>query len=292
MVARRLDRVSDCCRDVLCVASLLGREFSGDLVAAVTGHGTDAVVSGLDEAAGLGLVRPLAPQEADGTSLGYPADFAFLHDLVREAIAARINPLERRALHARIASALEATPGSADDLGRLAALVHHLRLGRQSAAAARYATRLGDAAMRAHAHAEAARAYRIATELAPSAVGITDLPTPAELFVRLGDAALAAGDAGAVDAFITAETHYAAAGDRHGVARVRRRLGTVHARREEFDLAVAYLEAALELLTELEQESGPADWRAEAEMAEVLVELGSIRGLSLGHYVQVVALGR
>ena len=298
IVERRLDRVGDEGRAILEVAALVGRQIPVDLVASVAGLDPDAVAALLDEAGRAALVRPVAPADVDAAAVGFVPDFAFVHDRVRETIDAGINPVRRRSLHARIAAAIEAagagTSGGAStgDLIRLATLTHHWRLARQPATAAAWARRLGDAAMRAHAHAEAARAFRLAVELAPPATG-GDQATAAGLWLALGDAALAAGAGDAADAFVAAEACSAAAGDRAGVARARRRLGAVHARREEFDLAVAYLAAALALLTELAQEAGPADsGPVEAEMAEVLVDLGGIRGLSLGRYDDAIAAGR
>lgn len=295
VIERRLDNVGAACRDVLQVAALAGRQISVDLVAAVAELAPAEVAALLVEAASAALVRVVAP-DALGGETAPAVDFEFLHDRTRETVAASVDPVRRRAVHGRIAAVLEreGRRGGADEMSRLAALTHHARLARQPDRAAAFAARLGDAAMRAHAHVEAAAAYRIAVELAPrSGPAVETMPPLPELRLRLGEAALAAGEADAIDALAAAETGFAAMGDRQGVAGARRRLGTAWARREAFDLAVPYLEGALTILSDLRSAALDTATGAalDAEMAEVLIELGSIQGLSLGRYDDAVAAG-
>ncbi|MGH2534577.1 MAG: helix-turn-helix transcriptional regulator [Thermomicrobiales bacterium] len=284
VIQRRLERVGDSCRAVLECAALAGRAISVDLIAAATEQSPDTVADLCDEAVRAALVRLVMPDETAAARTGLPIDFEFLHDRVRESIAAGINPVRRRGVHARLAAALEAGGGADDDLARLAALTHHWQHARQGERAARFAELLGDAAIRAHAYIEAARAYRLAVDLVPAATDHAAGRSRGDLLLKLGDAALAMSAAEAIDAYAAAERAFAADGDDHGAARALHGLGSAHARREELDLAVAYLEAAV---TALERCAPEAD-----ALTEALVEIGTILGTGLGRYDDAIRVGR
>ncbi|HEU0113774.1 MAG TPA: AAA family ATPase, partial [Thermomicrobiales bacterium] len=280
---RRLERLDASGQLLLATAALTGRVFSADIVAAAAAMSRDAADDLFAEAARRGLLRA-----ADDIDIG--ADFCFPHDRVREAIAAAIDPGRRRRLHARIAAALEAD-GRLDEFSRLAALGHHRRQARQFEAAAAAAIRLGDCAMRAHAHREAARAYRTALDLLPDCAPLVGGVARADALLRLGDAALAAADPGAVDALRAAEAAALAAGDERAVAGARRRLGAAFARREEFAPAVACLESGRALLERSIDAAGDGQADLDIELADVLIELAEIEGISLGRYDAAIAGG-
>lgn len=292
IIERRLRDLSDAGRTVLEAAALIGRQIPAALVATVVGIEEEEVGTLLEDATRAALVRPVSIADVDAADMGFPSDFAFLHDRIRETIDAGINPVRRRRLHGRIADALEdAAP--VDRLAVLSALTHHRRRAGQPAAAAVAAERLGDAAMLAHAHAEAARAYRTAVNLAPAAGVAREGSRHGQLLLRLGEAALAAGAADGIDAVVAAEAAFRAVGDRRGMARAERRLGAAHARREEFELAVTYLQTAQKRLSGLAREKEAGDIAGlQTETAEVLVELCSIWGLSLGRYDEAEAAGQ
>jgi len=292
IIERRLDRVGKACGAALEVAALAGRQVAVDLVAAATEAEPSLVAALLDHAAALDLVRPAEPGGGRVAGLDRPADFVFSHDRVRETITAQINPVRRRELHARLGRALAAVPGREGDLARLAALTHHFRLAQQRDEAAAYAARLGEAAMRAHAHAEALRAFRTAVDLAPE--GATTGVARAELLLKLGDAALAAGDAAELDAYADAKALFSAADDPRGAARALRRLGTAYARREAFELAVASFEAALAMLEEIAESRSPdtPTTGIDTDLAEALIELATVQASSLARYEEAAANGR
>jgi predicted ATPase len=151
-------------------------------------------------------VRALDPAEGNATAIEGDAEFAFVHDRIRETIDRRVNPVRRRAIHARLGAALEATAPAGEDLVRLATLTHHWRLARQPDRAALAAERLGDAAMRAHAYAEAADAYRAALDARAVGGDGSGAPTAdPSLLLRVADAAFASGADTAADAYAAAE---------------------------------------------------------------------------------------
>jgi hypothetical protein len=108
------------------------------------------------------------------------------HDRVRETVARRLDRDDARALHARLAGALEAS-GSAE----LEALALHFQAAGEVAAALTYATRAADQAAAAFAFDHASHLYRIALGL----VG-RDARAARELEAKLADA-LASGGRGA-----------------------------------------------------------------------------------------------
>src|SRR6185503_2416109 len=101
------------------------------------------------------------------------------HDRVRAAVFLHLEEPEARALHERLARALESAQGGADP----EALSSHWREAGDNARAADYAAKAAEAAARALAFDRAARLYRLSLELKPD-------PGPAapDLFSHLGEA--------------------------------------------------------------------------------------------------------
>ena len=275
VIERRLGRLDPRERQTLDVAALAGREVPVDVVAAAVGRDPAAVAADLAAAAAVGLLV-FRPQTADPF-----AGFAFPHDGVREGVAALVPVADRARLHGAIADAL-AAQGSADDLRRLAARLHHLRLARRPDAAT-VAVALADRAMRSQAHRVAAQAYRVALTLDPDGA-LTGLPRH-ETLLRAGAARLAAGDPAAEEAFREAEAAAGRAGALRAVAAARRRRALLLARHEAFPEATALLRETLALLPPTGDAAGAL------ERAEVLVDLAGIAGLSTGDYAAALAAG-
>jgi len=91
-VDRRVDALGDRERQVLSVASLIGREAADPLLRAVVGADVDAALAAIERA---GLMR------------SGPGEHAFVHDLVRETMRDRLPPDERRAGYAAIVDAAD-----------------------------------------------------------------------------------------------------------------------------------------------------------------------------------------
>ena len=275
VIERRLRRLGADERRTLDAAALIGREPPADLLAAVTGREPAAVAADLTAAVAVGLLVR-RPDPADPL-----AGFAFPHDGVREGVAAQVAAADRVRLHGAIADAL-AAQGPADDLRRLAARLHHLRLAR-SPEAAPAAVALAERAMRSQAHRVAARAYRMALALDPDGAR-TGLPRH-ETLLRVGAARLAAGDPAAEEAFREAEDAAGRAGALRAVAAAQRRRALLLARREDFPEATALLREALALLPPTDDAAGAL------ERADALIDLAGIAGLSTGDYPAALAAG-
>jgi predicted ATPase len=86
-------------KEVAQVAACLGREFSHEMLLAVSPLGTDALETALERLAASGLIRRQGAAPA--------ALYAFRHALVQEAAYQSLLRTRRRELHACIARAVE-----------------------------------------------------------------------------------------------------------------------------------------------------------------------------------------
>jgi class 3 adenylate cyclase/tetratricopeptide (TPR) repeat protein len=95
----RLDRLDPLARQVAQIASVIGREFSAELLSAVMDRPGHALQDILDRLVGSGLVHLRGPQTG--------AAYEFKHALLQEAAYEGMLRSVRRTLHARIARTLE-----------------------------------------------------------------------------------------------------------------------------------------------------------------------------------------
>jgi DNA-binding SARP family transcriptional activator/tetratricopeptide (TPR) repeat protein len=183
-IGRRLQRQSDRCREVLAVASVVGREFDPDVIGRVSGLQEEVLFTALDEAAEAGLVG--AVPEASGR-------LCFSHILVRDALYEDLPAPRRPRLHRAIGEALEAIyAGNLEP--HLSELARHYREAGPSVAdkAIDYAQRAGDRAASQYGYEEAARCYAGGLEMLETArSGDTD--RTCELLLSLGEVLSRAG---------------------------------------------------------------------------------------------------
>ncbi|HTO06060.1 MAG TPA: AAA family ATPase [Myxococcota bacterium] len=148
--------------ELLETAAVIGPAFSLDLLARVSGRGADRVESLAREIAGTSFLLGRAP------SGGGPR-LAIAHELLRDALYARVTPARRRALHGACAAELaraEAEP---------AELALHFRAAGAPREAAAAHVEAGRRAVAAHAHGEAASHFGAAVELLERADGAPEL---------------------------------------------------------------------------------------------------------------------
>jgi DNA-binding SARP family transcriptional activator len=158
VVLRRVDALPEETRELLLVASALGRDLSLDVLAAVAGIDPDEVDERLDPARAAGL---LVDRE--------PGRVAFAHALTRDAVDDALTPTRRARLHARVAHALETDADLAVVLRpeeRVAELARHwLAAGPTHVGRAwRAALEAAEQARRVFSHDEAAALMRRAVE--------------------------------------------------------------------------------------------------------------------------------
>ncbi len=167
----------------LVAASVIGREFDLEVVAAVQSLQFSAVLDHLDSAVGASLV------------LDYGAGrFCFSHSLVARSLYDTLSPTRRAFVHGEVARAIERD--SADQSERAAELAHHwLRASvpRDTRRALHYAQVAGDVALGRLAPEEARRWYTEALELLEQNSFI-DGQLKGTILAGLGDAERQCGD--------------------------------------------------------------------------------------------------
>jgi DNA-binding SARP family transcriptional activator len=197
VVRRRLALLGTDTWSALTVAAVIGPRFGAVLVGRVTGLGEQAALDALESACAARLVTELP----DG------GGFAFIHDLVREAIYAQLGANRRALLHQAIADSLETlAPGSAAELAR------HYRAAGPGARdkAVHYAVAAAEAAAAQLAHDEAARHYDDALSALPPG---EPAASRGDLLLALGTARMRAGDPRACAAFHSAAAEACKNGD-------------------------------------------------------------------------------
>jgi DNA-binding SARP family transcriptional activator len=197
VVAQRLGLLSQDCRRMLAVASVVGRDFASDVLSRAGDVDPERLADLLGEALGAKAVASVP---------GAPGQFRFAHALVREVLYDDLSINQRMRLHRGVAEALEAIRGP--ELERhLAELAHHYfhaAPGDSAARAVDYAARAAERAVAELAYEEAARLYEMAVtahELQPGA----DALVRCELLLGLAAAQASANDLiAAKDTFVRA----------------------------------------------------------------------------------------
>jgi DNA-binding CsgD family transcriptional regulator/tetratricopeptide (TPR) repeat protein len=152
VVGRRLETLSDGCRSVLTLASVVGREFELAELASISELPRAQLLIVLEEAETARVLLE-AP--------GMPGRFRFSHALVRETLYAGIPGSRRVLLHKQAAEALD-TLWRSDPEPHLAELAYHFVQAApvgDPARAADYARRAAERAMRQTAYEEAAAQF-------------------------------------------------------------------------------------------------------------------------------------
>ena len=201
VVAQRLGLLSEDCRHVLAVASVVGREFASDVLAVAGDADPERLSDLLGEALEAKALASL-PRA--------PGRFLFAHALVREVLYDELSLNDRTRLHRAVAEALEAIHGPERDR-HLAELAHHFFLAGPADSDGRavdYAARAAERAVAELAYEESARLYTMAVTaherqpgadarvrcglllgLAAAQASANDMISAKETFVRAADVA-------------------------------------------------------------------------------------------------------
>jgi serine/threonine protein kinase/tetratricopeptide (TPR) repeat protein len=150
----RVEALEPAERDMMRLVAVAGAPIGKDVVAAAAGLDGHAFEQRIASLRSGNLARTLGARRTDGVEC--------FHDRVRESVLARLAEPERRALHRRLANALEASEAPDPE-----ALCEHFRgagdPGRAAAEAERAAARAGEAL----AFDRAARLYELSLSLKP-----------------------------------------------------------------------------------------------------------------------------
>ena len=153
-VLERCASLDEEAREVLVRAAVLGRRFDTALLASICGKPKPELLAILRRLRELQIIEELP---------GTPAGYAFLHELLREAVYSTMLRDELEPLHQGILEALEDSGATTFDLG------FHAFAAGDAAKSLRYNELAGDEAMRMHAYADARLCYERATTGAQSA---------------------------------------------------------------------------------------------------------------------------
>jgi len=193
LVAGRLGRLAGEATELLRAAAVAGTRFELDLVAAAARLDETATLDGLDAALESGLITEESAER-----------YRFPHDIVRRTLVAQLSGARRRALHARLADAIESR--RSDRLEDYTAiLAHHT----SASAAPQGDQRAVHWSLAAAAQATERRALAEAVRLERQAlthVPADDAGQRAEGLANLAMALLAAGDPGGEPTLIEAAT--------------------------------------------------------------------------------------
>jgi class 3 adenylate cyclase len=195
VIVFRASRLSAPTRELLDVASVLGRNLELAPLAAVAGVSEDDAVRSMEEA----VVARLVEETEVGT-------YHFVHALVRSALYEGLSATRRARLHLRAADAYEADP---------ARLAHHLLASAplaDSARTARACLAAGDRALTVLADAEAGEWYSQGLALAEE-----DPTLRIDLLTGIGEAQRRTGDAASRQTLLDSAR---LAGERSDVARL------------------------------------------------------------------------
>jgi tetratricopeptide (TPR) repeat protein len=165
--------------------------------------------------------------------------YDFSHDKLRALVYEQTSLARRRLLHRRIADALSNARGRRAPGALAGQVAHHYRLAGLEAEAAEFSRLAGDHARALYAHAEALGHYRSALALGH--------PSAPVLHEAIGDLLTLLGE---YSAAITSYETAAALANTTTVGQLEHKLGAVHHRRGEWDLAADYFRAALRALGE------------------------------------------
>jgi DNA-binding SARP family transcriptional activator len=186
VIRARLGRLSENCRLVLVLASVLGREFDLAALERVSDVSGDPLLEVLDEAARERVVTEVP---------GQPGRMRFAHVVIRDTLYDELTPGRRVQLHRRVGDALEDLYASNLE-PHLAELARHFYESARPAVAEKalaYAQRAAERSLELLAYEEAARLFAVALGILDS-MQPPDDPIRCELLLALGDAYARAGD--------------------------------------------------------------------------------------------------
>ncbi len=184
VINQRLLHRSERCREVLVLASVVGREFAIEPLERVSDLAEEELYDALEEAESARLI---------GEVPGASGRLRFSHVLMRDALYDDLPAARRLRLHRRVADALESLYARGPE-PHAAELAHHYLQAGSGAAdkALAYATLAGDQAASQYGYEEAARHYASALEIL-EATEAPDEERTGELLLSLGDALGRAG---------------------------------------------------------------------------------------------------
>lgn len=226
----RLVGMDETSEQLLSTASVIGRNFDFNTLREVSGRSDSETVSGLETLIKRGLIREVGDDEA--AELLYD----FVHEKLRALAYEETSLARRRLLHRRVAGALSSPSRGRWETGTSASLIaHHFKLAGQEAQAAEYFRLAGEQARSLHAHLDAIGHFQAALA--------SGYPHPAELHEAIGDMRTLTGE---YTAAITSYETAAALSAMEDLPRLEQKLGNVHHRLGNWELAECHFQVTLD----------------------------------------------
>jgi tetratricopeptide (TPR) repeat protein len=198
VVRRRLEQLSDHCNKTLTMAAVYGREFSLEVIEALSDTNAERVLDDLEEATDARIIAEA--KWGPGCASGY----LFTHDLVREAVYDQVKTVRRKRMHGHIASVLERFYRGDEIERHLAELARHFVAAERAGdpdKAIDYSVRAGRRSLEQLAYEEAARHFAAAVKVLESNDAPPDPSRLCELLLNLGEAQKRAGQFAAIETF-------------------------------------------------------------------------------------------
>ena len=233
LLHHRVASVTQVARQVLGTAAVIDRSFDFDAVWRAAGRTELETLDALDELVARGLVTMSAADDR------VAAAYEFSHDKLRSFVYDSMSPARRRVLHRRVAEAFIAAAKRQDLPGSAARIARHLELGGSESEAADYHLTAASRARAVYANGEALEHYLAAVALGhPDLAGLHE--GAADMYVFMGEYKKA------IDAYVAAAGHAQSA----AIPGIEHKLGEVHLRRGDWELAQSHFALALDALQE------------------------------------------
>jgi predicted ATPase len=250
LLMTRLSPVNEAGLQLLQTAAVIGRSFDLSTIQATSGRSEEETIRALDDLLQVGLIREIQRKPTDATT-GFKYDF--MHNKLRSLIYQETSLARRMLLHRRVAEALVLrTPKT--ELPTLAGrIARHYKNSGQPMEAAKYFKQAGEYAQSLFANEEALTNFREAL-----ALGYED---KVQIHQAIGDLFILMADY--AEALASYETAASLAGS-EALPMIEHKLGTIHQRQGEWQLASCHYQAALEGLADSNSSSLKAriyaDW--------------------------------
>lgn len=153
LIYERLERLPRNAAVLLQVASVIGLEFDFEVLQPAWSQGEDETLTAIDDLLRAHLI--LESQNPRGH------DYEFNHQMVQEAVYAKLTKTRRKALHRRVAQSLEKVYGE----DAAASLVHHYQQAGDLESTFRWGVRAGEKALALSAYQDAIEHFRRAESL-------------------------------------------------------------------------------------------------------------------------------
>ncbi len=263
VIGRRLEQVSETCRQTLTLAAVIGKRFEFDVLMHTADGNEDQVLDAIEEA----IRSQLLNEEKVGAAVMYD----FSHALIRETLYEGLSLRRRMRLHQRVGEALELVYRNREDEA-IEDLAFHFARSAQTEVqrAVVYALRAAEKAQRIHAHEEALKFFGEAVDLLREAGRDAEA---ADVLEQMGEPAYyGTGDREkALSYYRQALAFQEKAGHRLRIAEVHRKIGRICHLSAAYAEAIPHLEVALVIF---EKEGQPRN------VAHTLLDLARARQFS------------